>query len=408
MDARSFFPALDRQIYGKPLIYFDNAATAQRPRAVLDLQQRLCVEACGNIHRAVHKLSADATDAYEAGREAVRCYINAPARENIVLTSGTTASINLVATCFCARYIERGERILISAAEHHSNLVPWQIAAARQGAQLEVLPVDDCGEIDVEELERRLKAAEGHIRLLAVTHISNVLGIVNPLKELIEVAHRYKIPVLVDGAQGIVHEKVDVQALDCDFYAFSGHKIYAPTGIGVLYGKKQWLEAMPPYMGGGEMIDTVTFEKTTYAPLPLKYEAGTQNFVAAACLAPALEVAQQMAEDAELQENQRTMRDFLLEELPKMEGLHLYGQPRDPEKKIPLFSFTVEGAFPADLAQLLDKMGIAVRSGHMCAEPLLNRFGQTSMLRASLAPYNTLAECVTFVTVLRRAVQMLR
>lgn len=408
MDARSFFPALDRQIYGKPLIYFDNAATAQRPRAVLDLQQRLCVEACGNIHRAVHKLSADATDAYEAGREAVRCYINAPARENIVLTSGTTASINLVATCFCARYIERGERILISAAEHHSNLVPWQIAAARQGAQLEVLPVDDCGEIDVEELERRLKAAEDHIRLLAVTHISNVLGIVNPLKELIEVAHRYKIPVLVDGAQGIVHEKVDVQALDCDFYAFSGHKIYAPTGIGVLYGKKQWLEAMPPYMGGGEMIDTVTFEKTTYAPLPLKYEAGTQNFVAAACLAPALEVAQQMAEDAELQENQRTMRDFLLEELPKMEGLHLYGQPRDPEKKIPLFSFTVEGAFPADLAQILDKMGIAVRSGHMCAEPLLNRFGQTSMLRASLAPYNTLAECETFVTVLRRAVQMLR
>ena len=408
MDARSFFPALDRQIYGKPLIYFDNAATAQRPRAVLDLQQRLCVEACGNIHRAVHKLSADATDAYEAGREAVRCYINAPARENIVLTSGTTASINLVATCFCARYIERGERILISAAEHHSNLVPWQIAAARQGAQLEVLPVDDCGEIDVEELERRLKAAEGHIRLLAVTHISNVLGIVNPLKELIEVAHRYKIPVLVDGAQGIVHEKVDVQALDCDFYAFSGHKIYAPTGIGVLYGKRQWLEAMPPYMGGGEMIDTVSFEKTTYAPLPLKYEAGTQNFVAAACLAPALEVAQQMAEDAELQENQRTMRDFLLEELPKMEGLHLYGQPRDPEKKIPLFSFTVEDAFPADLAQILDKMGIAVRSGHMCAEPLLNRFGQTSMLRASLAPYNTLAECETFVTVLRRAVQMLR
>ena len=408
MDVRSYFPALDRQVYDKPLIYFDNAATAQRPQAVLDLQQRLCVEACGNIHRAVHKLSADATDFYEAGREAVRRYLNAPGRENIILTSGTTASINLVATCFCERYIEKGERILISAAEHHSNLVPWQLAAARQGAQLEVLPVDEAGELSVEELDRRLKAAKGRIRLLAVTHISNVLGIVNPVRDLIETAHRYKVPVLVDGAQGILHETVDVQALDCDFYAFSGHKIYAPTGIGVLYGKKQWLEAMPPYMGGGEMIDTVTFEKTTYAPLPLKYEAGTQNFVAAACLAPALEMARKMAEEPALQENLRTMRDYLREELQKIDGLRLYGQPRDPEKKIPLFSFTVEGAFPADLAQILDKMGIAVRSGHMCAEPLLNRFGQTSMLRASLAPYNTLAECETFVTVLRRAVRMLR
>lgn len=408
MEARTLFPALDREIYGKPLIYFDNAATAQRPFSVLELQQRLCVEANGNIHRAIHKLSADATDAYEAGREAVRRYINAPARENVIFTSGTTASINLVASCFCERYLAAGDRILISEAEHHSNLVSWQIACQRHGAALDVLPVDEAGEISPEELERRLKAAEGRIKLVALAHISNVLGIVNPVREVVETAHRYGVPVLLDGAQGIVHERVDVQALDCDFYAFSGHKVYAPTGIGVLYGKREWLEALPPYMGGGEMIETVTFEKTTYAPLPLKYEAGTQNYVAAACMAPALEVARQLAEDPALQAAQREMRDYLLEELTRIEGLRLFGTPRDPERKIPLFSFAVEGAFASDLAQILDKMGIAVRSGHMCAEPLLHRYGQTSLLRASLAPYNTLAECETFVSALRRAIKMLR
>ena len=408
MEARPLFPALDRQIYGKPLIYFDNAATAQRPRSVLDLQERMCVEANGNIHRAVHRLSADATELYEAGREAVRRYINAPARENVVFTSGTTASINLVASCFSQRYLAPGDRILVSEAEHHSNLVSWQLACERHGASLEVLPVDEDGELSLPELERRLQASEGRIKLVAVAHISNVLGVVNPVRDIVDIAHRHAVPVLLDGAQGIVHAPVDVQALNCDFYAFSGHKVYAPTGIGVLYGKRKWLDAMPPYMGGGEMIETVTFEKTTYAPLPLKYEAGTQNYVAAACMAPALELADRMAEDDALQAAQRTMRDYLLEELPKIEGLRIYGTPREPEHKIPLFSFTVEGAFAGDLAQILDKMGIAVRSGHMCAEPLLRRFGQTSMLRASLAPYNTLAECETFVASLRRAIKMLR
>ena len=372
MDARRFFPALDRQIYGKPLVYFDNAATAQRPQAVLDLQQRLCVEADGNVHRAVHKLGAEATDFYEAGREAVRSYLNAPGRENIIFTSGTTASINLVATCFCQRYVGPGDRILVSEAEHHSNIVSWQLACERCGASLEVLPVDEAGEISVEVLQQRLEKAAGRIKLLAVAHISNVLGIVNPVREIIETA-----------------QDIDI-ALDCDFYAFSGHKIYAPTGIGVLYGKTRWLAEMPPYMGGGEMIETVRFEKTTFAPLPLKFEAGTPNFVAGACFAPALETARQMAEDPQLQDNQCAMRDFLLEELPRIPGLRIYGLPRDPQRKIPLFSFTLDGAFPADLAQILDKMGIAVRSGHMCAEPLLRRFGQTSMLRASLAPYNTI------------------
>lgn len=408
MDVRTLFPALDRQVYGKPLIYFDNAATAQRPDSVLALQQRLCVEANGNIHRAVHKLSADATDFYEAGREAVRRYLNAPGRENIVFTSGTTAAINLVATCFTARYVTPGDRILISEAEHHSNLVPWQLACERAGASLEVLPVDEAGELSCAVLDERLAAAQGRIKLVAITHISNVLGVVNPVKEIIEIAHRHGVPVLLDGAQGIVHESVDVQALDCDFYAFSGHKIYAPTGIGVLYGKTRYLNEMPPYMGGGEMIDQVTFEKTTYAPLPLKYEAGTQNYVAAACMAPALETALHMAEDAALQANLAAMRDYLQEELGRIEGLRVYGTPRDAAHKIPLFSFTVEGAFASDLAQILDKMGIALRSGHMCAEPLLRRYGQTSMLRASLAPYNTMAECETFVKSLRRAVDMLR
>ena len=408
MDIRNEFPALEQQAYGRPLVYFDNAATSQRPRSVLEMQQRLGVEANANVHRAIHYLSGEATERYEAGREAVRAFINAPARENIVLTSGTTASVNLVATCFCARYLRAGDRILISEAEHHSNIVPWQLACERHGASLEVLPVDEAGELSVEELERRLSAAEGCIKLLAVTHISNILGIVNPVAEIVAVAHKHGVPVLVDGAQGIVHAPVDVQALDSDFYVFSGHKIYAPTGTGVLYGKREWLEAMPPYMGGGEMVDTVTFEKTTYAPLPLKFEAGTPNFTGAACFVPALECARAIGEDLALQDAQRAMRDYLLEELPKIDGLRLYGTPREKAHKIPLFSFTVEGAFPADLAQILDKMGFAVRSGHMCAEPLLRRFGQTSMLRASLAPYNTLAECEAFVKALRRAVNMLR
>ncbi len=408
MDIRNEFPALEQQAYGRPLVYFDNAATSQRPRSVLEMQQRLGVEANANVHRAIHYLSGEATERYEAGREAVRAFINAPARENIVLTSGTTASVNLVATCFCARYLRAGDRILISEAEHHSNIVPWQLACERHGASLEVLPVDEAGELSVEELERRLSAAEGCIKLLAVTHISNILGIVNPVAEIVAVAHKHGVPVLVDGAQGIVHAPVDVQALDSDFYVFSGHKIYAPTGTGVLYGKREWLEAMPPYMGGGEMVDTVTFEKTTYAPLPLKFEAGTPNFTGAACFVPALECARAIGEDPALQDAQRAMRDYLLEELPKIDGLRLYGTPREAAHKIPLFSFTVEGAFPADLAQILDKMGFAVRSGHMCAEPLLRRFGQTSMLRASLAPYNTLAECEAFVKALRRAVNMLR
>ncbi len=408
MDARQHFPALEREVYGKPLVYFDNAATSQRPRSVLELQQKLSVEACGNIHRALHRLAADATEAYEAGREAARAFIGAPARENLILTSGTTAAINLVASCFCQKFVGSGDQVVVSEAEHHSNIVPWQLACERAGARIAVLPVDEDGELSPEGLEAMLRDAGGRIKLVAVAHISNVLGIINPVKEIVTVAHRYGVPVLVDGAQGILHERVDVQALDCDFYVFSGHKIYAPTGIGVLYGKRELLEAMPPYMGGGEMIETVSFEKTSFAPLPLKFEAGTPNFVAGACLKPALELAGEMMQDAELQNNQEAMKNFLQEELSRIEGLRLYGTPADPARKVPLLSFSVEGAHAADLAQILDKMGMAVRSGQLCAEPLLRRYGQTAILRASLAPYNTLGECEIFIAALCRAIKMLR
>lgn len=408
MDARQHFPALEREVYGKPLVYFDNAATSQRPRSVLELQQKLSVEACGNIHRALHRLAAVATEAYEAGREAARAFIGAPARENVVLTGGTTDAINMVASCFCQTFVSPGDQVVVSEAEHHSNIVPWQLACERAGARIAVLPVDENGEISPEGLEAMLRDSGGRIKLVAVAHISNVLGIVNPVKEIITVAHRYGVPVLVDGAQGILHERVDVQALDCDFYVFSGHKIYAPTGIGVLYGKRELLEAMPPYMGGGEMIETVSFEKTSFAPLPLKFEAGTPNFVAGACLKPALELAGEMMQDAELQNNLEAMKAFLLEELSRIEGLRLYGTPADPALKVPLFSFSVEGAHAADLAQILDKMGVALRSGQLCAEPLLRRYGQTAILRASLAPYNTLGECGMFISALHRAIKMLR
>ena len=390
-------PILERTVYGKRLVYMDNAATSQKPENVLALQDRLYRESNANAHRAVHRLSGEATEAYEAGREAVRSFINAEDRENVVFTSGTTASLNLLASCFSEKYLGLGDKVLVTDAEHHSNLVPWQTACARKGAELKTVSVNDKGEIPLEDLERSL---DSRVKLLSLAHISNVLGIVNPIKEIVEMAHSKGIPVAVDGAQGIVHGSVDVRDLDCDFYAFSGHKIYAPEGIGVLYGKKHWLEDMPPYMGGGDMVDTVTLEKTTFAPLPLKYEAGTQNFIAASCFKPALEYAS----DAEFDKD---MVPYLVEELERIDGLKIYGRPDDLKTKAPLLSFTVEGAHPEDMAQILDKMGIAVRSGLMCAEPLVRRFSDSGMLRISLAPYNTLGECEYFVESLHKTLKML-
>lgn len=398
MDIRGQFPILSRRIYGKELVYLDNAATSQKPRSVLDMESRIWRESNANIHRAMHTLSGEMTDLYEQGREAVRRFIGAPSREEVVLTSGTTASLNLLAYCFAERFINKGDKVIVTEAEHHSNIVPWQLALRGKGASLAVLHVDENGEISPEEFEKML---DSRVRLVSVAHISNVLGIVNPVEEIVRIAHSHGIPVAIDGAQGIVHERVDVRKLDCDFYAFSGHKIYAPTGTGVLYGKKAFLEQMPPYMGGGDMIDRVTFEKTTFAPLPLKFEAGTQNYAAAACYVPALD----FAENAEVDPS---IVPYLMEELPGIEGLRLYGLPKDISRKAPLFSFTIEGTHPSDIAQILDKLGVAVRSGHVCAEPLMARYGITSVCRASFAPYNTLEEAEILVKALRRAADMLR
>ena len=403
-EIRDMFPALSRKVYGKDLVYLDNAATSQRPQAVIDLWNEITSHSNANIHRAVHRLADEATQAYEGARDAVREFINAEFREEVIMTSGTTASINLVAFSFGEAFVSEGDEVIVSAVEHHSNIVPWQLMCERKGAVLKVLPVDDDGHLMVEKLPDLLT---DRTKIVSISHISNVLGILNPVKDIINICHSRGIPVLVDGAQGIVHCKVDVQDLDCDFYAFSGHKLYAATGTGVLYGKKKWLDAMPPYMGGGEMVGTVTFEKTTYAPLPMKFEAGTQNFASAATLKPAIEVANKLNEN-KLVENLDSIRDYLLDYFRKDERIRLYGVPRGTnEEKIPLFSFSVKGVHHEDLALILDKMGVAVRSGQMCAEPLMDRFGVTGMLRVSFAPYNTLAEAEYFVECLNKAIDML-
>lgn len=403
-EIRGMFPALSRKVYGKDLVYFDNAATSQRTQSVIDEWNRISSESNANIHRAVHRLADEATQAYEAARDAVRGFLNASAREEIVFTSGTTAAINLVAFCFGEAFVGEGDEVVVTEAEHHSNIVPWQMMCQRKGAVLKVLPVDDSGHLMVEKLDELIT---DRTRIMAVTHISNVLGIINPVKEIIGKCHERGVAVLVDGAQGAVHCRVDVQELDCDFYVFSGHKLYAATGTGVLYGKKKWLESMPPYMGGGEMVGTVKFSGTTYAPLPMKYEAGTQNFASAATLKPAVEFINSL-NDKELIKYNDSIRDYLLEALTKDERIRLYGVPRGTnEDKIPLFSFTVDGVHHEDLALILDKMGIAVRSGQMCAEPVMDRFGVTGMLRASLAPYNTMEEAEYFVKCLNRAINML-
>ena len=401
---RSQFPTLSRKVYGKDLVYFDNAATSQRPVTVIEEWNRISRESNSNIHRAVHRLADEATQAYEQARDCVRDFLNAEAREEIVFTSGTTAAINLAAFCYGEAFVNEGDEVIVSEAEHHSNIVPWQMMCKRRGAVLKVLPVDDSGHLMVDELDDLLNE---RTRIVAVTHISNVLGNINPVKDIIKKCHSKGVPVLIDGAQGAVHLKVDVRDLDCDFYVFSGHKLYAATGTGVLYGKKKWLEAMPPYMGGGEMVGTVTFAETTYAPLPMKFEAGTQNFASAATLKPAIEFINSLS-DNNLEDYNNRIRDYLLDILLNDERIELFGVPRGTyDEKIPLFSFVVKGVHHEDLALILDKMGIAVRSGQMCAEPLMDRFGVTGMLRVSLAPYNTIEEAEYFVKCLDKAIGML-
>jgi len=404
VEIRSHFPVLSRKIYGKELVYFDNAATSQRCDSVMARWNEISGQSNANIHRAVHRLADEATQAYEDARDAVKEFLNAPSREEIVFTSGTTAAINLVAFSFGEAFVSEGDEIIITEAEHHSNIVPWQMLCARKGAVLKVVPVDDDGHLKVDMLDQLLSERTA---IVALTHISNVLGIINPVKELVSKCHEKNIPVLVDGAQGIVHSKVDVQDMDCDFYVFSGHKLYAATGTGVLYGKKKWLDAMPPYMGGGEMVGNVSFSGTTYAPLPMKFEAGTQNFASAATLKDAVSFVKSL-NDSELVTYNDSVRDYLLDYFLNDRRITLYGIPRAAaDEKIPLFSFVADGVHHEDMALLLDKMGIAVRSGQMCAEPLMGRFGVTGMLRASLAPYNTMEEAEYFVRCLNRAINML-
>ena len=398
---RSDFPALGAQVYGKPLVYLDNAATAQRPLSVIACQKALAEASNANIHRAVHRLAVEATEAYEGARDRVRAFLNAAAREEIVFTSGATHAVNLVAFSYGQVFVNEGDEVIVGVAEHHSNIVPWQMLCERKKAVLKVLDIREDGLLHPEDLEKLISPCT---KIVAISHISNVLGLVNPVRELIAVCHKAGVPVLVDGAQGVVHEPVDVQALDCDF-VFSGHKIYAATGTGVLYGKRRWLEAMPPYMGGGEMIETVKFSGTTYAPLPMKFEAGTQNFNAAPTWVPALDCAQRLREDDDVKKEQAAILALVHTKLTEDKRITLFG--KGLEHKVPVFSFAVEGAHHEDLALILDKMGIAVRSGQMCAEPLMDRLGVTGLLRASFAPYNTVAEAEYFVKCLDKAIDML-
>ncbi|MCQ2171872.1 MAG: SufS family cysteine desulfurase [Bacteroidales bacterium] len=396
---RDQFPQLSEKVYGKQLVYLDNAATSLRPQRVIDLWEELSSRKNANLHRAVHHIAAVATEEYETTRDAVRQYLNADSREEIIFTSGATASINLVAFSFGEAFIKEGDEIIVTEAEHHSNIVPWQMLCKRKNAVLKHLEVDDNGHLKYGELETMITPKT---KLVCVSHISNVLGLTNPIKKIVNICHSKGCYVLADGAQGIVHEAVDVRDLGCDFYAFSGHKVFSAPGTGVLYGRRELLEKMPPFMGGGEMIGTVSWAGTTYAPLPQKFEAGTQNMAGVPTLKPALEIA------AELRANDNDdVRDFVLDALSRNDRIRLFGIPGGEFKKVPLFSFTVEGAHHEDLALILDKMGIAVRSGQMCAEPLMDRFGVTGMVRASFAQYNTLQEAEYFIDSLEKAISML-
>ena len=397
-DLRNEFPQLGRTVYGKPLVYLDNAATSLRPRSVTACWDEISSMRTANLHRAVHRVATEATEAYEAARDAVREFINAPEREEVIFTSGATHSLNLAAWSFGEAFIGEGDEILVDEAGHHSNIVPWQMLCRRKGAVLKVLPVDESGALRLDLLPTLLSS---RTRLVCVAHVSNVLGLVNPVREIADAAHAAGARILVDGAQGIVHQKVDVQALDCDFYAFSGHKMYVAPGTGVLWGRRALLEQMPPMFGGGEMIQTVRWEETTYAPLPQKFEAGTQNISGTPCFVPAIECLRSMQQD-------ECITEHVYRELTAMPGVRLFGTTPDLSRKVPVFSIAVDGAHHEDLALILDKMGVAVRSGQMCAEPLMDRFGVTGMLRASFAPYNTMQEAEYFLSSLRKAISKLK
>ena len=398
---REDFPILSREVNGKPLAYLDSGATAQKPRVVIDKIDALHRSCNANIHRGLHRLSEETTEAYEVAREEVRRFIGAASTREIVFTAGATASINTVAYSFSERYLHEGDNVIVTEMEHHSNIVPWQLVCERKGAALRVLPFDDAGRLMIEKLPELL---DERTRIVCVTQASNVLGTCPPLPEIIRTTHAAGVPVLVDGCQGIVHGGVDVTALDCDFYAFSGHKLYGPTGIGVLYGKEKWLAEIPPFMGGGDMVATVSFAGTTYAELPLKFEAGTANYIGAIGLGEAIRYLDSL-DLAGAAQHEEALLKRTTDRLSAIDGVRIYGtQPG----KCAIVSFTVDGTHPYDVGMILDKMGVAVRTGTHCAEPVMTHYGLTSMTRVSLAIYNTLEEIDVLEAALRRAARMLR
>lgn len=396
---RADFPILERKVYGKPLIYLDNGATTQKPRSVVDAMVEEYYSVNANVHRGVHFLSQQATELHEAGRETVRNFINARTTNEIVFTRGTTESINLLAFCFGEEFMGEGDEVIISTMEHHSNIVPWQLLAARKGIAIKVIPMNDRGELLMDEYERLFSE---RTKLVSVTHVSNVLGTVNPVKEMIEKAHAHGVPVLIDGAQAVPHIAVDVQALDADFYAFSGHKVYGPTGIGVLYGKEEWLDRLPPYQGGGEMIQTVTFEKTTFNELPFKFEAGTPDYIATTALARALDYVTGLGMN-HIAAHEHDLTQYAMQRLREIPGMRLIGEA---EQKSSVVSFLVGNIHPFDMGTLLDRLGIAVRTGHHCAQPLMHRLGIEGTVRASFGLYNTREEVDTLVAGVERVSNM--
>ncbi|MBR1767578.1 MAG: cysteine desulfurase [Prevotella sp.] len=398
---RADFPILSREVYGKSLVYLDNAATTQKPLMVLDAMRDEYLNVNANVHRGVHYLSQQATDLHEAAREKVREFINARKIEEIVFTRGTTEAINLVAQSFCESQMKEGDEVIVTEMEHHSNIVSWQLQAMKRGIVVKHVPITDDGMLCLDQLESLITK---QTKIISVAHVSNVLGTVNPVEEIIRIAHEHGIPVLVDGAQSAPHFKVDVQAMDCDFFAFSGHKMYGPTGIGVLYGKEKWLEKLPPYQGGGEMIDKVTWKKTTFERLPFKFEAGTPDYVATHGLAKTIEYIDSIGFDA-IQQHEKELTRYCMEQLQTIDGMRIYG-PVDFSQKDAVVSFNVGDIHHLDMGTLLDRLGIAVRTGHHCAQPLMDRLGISGTVRASFALYNTKEEIDTLVAGIRRVAQM--
>ncbi len=396
---RADFPILSRTVYDKPLVYLDNGATTQKPLCVLEAMNEEYLNVNANVHRGVHYLSQQATDLHEAAREAVRRFINAEKTEEVIFTRGTTEAINLVASSFCDYCMAEGDEVIVSTMEHHSNIVPWQLQAAKRGIALRGIPISDRGELDMAAFEQLFTP---RTKIVSVAHVSNVLGTVNPIADIVRIAHDHGVPVLVDGAQSAPHIKIDVRALDCDFFAFSGHKMYGPTGVGVLYGKEEWLDRLPPYQGGGEMIESVSFEKTTFGALPFKFEAGTPDYVATHGLATAIQYIDSLGID-NIAVHEKELTRYCMDRLREIEGMRIFGEAEDKDAVV---SFLVGDIHHLDMGTLLDRLGIAVRTGHHCAEPLMHRLGIQGTVRASFALYNTKEEVDVLVNAIKRVSMM--